>query len=499
MKPENPKYEEFRKHLSKIADLNAANSVLGWDQQVYMPKNGAQFRGRQLATLSSMAHELFVSEAFGNLIEELSGDGSLPDAAVTNVRLVRRDLARKRRYPQAFVEEMALTASNAFGAWHEAKTKRDFSIFRPLLEKIVRLKREETEFLGYEDHPYDALVEDYEPGLTVRTMDRVFDGLKERFFPYMRSVAAKAAPPAPFLSRNYPRAEQWAFSKGIIEKMGYDFDSGRADDAPHPFCTTFAPGDVRITVRGDENEFTMMFFAAVHEAGHALYELGIPMKDEYGLPLGSAVSLAFHESQSRFWENNIARSLSFWKGHYAGLQAMFPANLGPVPLEDFYRGINRIAPSFVRVEADELTYHAHILIRYLVEKALITKEIEVKDLPAFWNEKYREYLGITPAHDAEGCLQDVHWAYGAFGYFPTYSFGSFYAAQLGAAMKAQIPDFDSKVERGEFAPILSWLNENIHAHGRRYSSEELLRRTTGGGLDVGHFIDYARDKYDAMK
>ncbi|NDG85249.1 MAG: carboxypeptidase M32, partial [Proteobacteria bacterium] len=315
------------------------------------------------------------------------------------------------------------------------------------------------------------------------------------FFPFVKSVIANPKPDASFLSKAYPRAKQWEFSKKVIERMGYDFDSGRADDAPHPFCTTFAPKDVRITIRGNEREWAMMFFAAVHEAGHALYELGIPQTEHYGLPLGSAVSLAFHESQSRFWENTIARSMPFWKGRYAELQALFPENLKDVSLDAFYRGVNRVEPSFIRVEADELTYHAHIYIRYLTEKALITGELEVKDLPAFWNGLYEEYLGIRPSHDGEGCLQDVHWSYGSFGYFPTYSFGSFYAAQLHSAMKREIADFDGKVERAEFAPILGWLRTKVHAHGRRFTSDELLKRATGEGLNVGHFMEYARSKY----
>jgi carboxypeptidase Taq len=255
---------------------------------------------------------------------------------------------------------------------------------------------------------------------------------------------------------------------------------------------------VRITIRSAENEFNMMLFAAIHEAGHALYELGLPQQDQYGLPAGSALSMAFHESQSRFWENNIGRSLPFWKGQYGALQKLFPENLQSVPLEAFYRGVNAVEPSFIRVEADELTYHAHIYIRYLIEKALVAGELEVRDVPGFWNDCYEEYLGIRPAHDGEGCLQDVHWSYGSFGYFPTYSFGSFQAAQLHAAMKREMPDFDAKIERGEFAPILKWLREKVHVHGKRYSSDELLKQVTGEELKVSHFMTYVRRKYGSI-
>ncbi|MBU6153997.1 MAG: carboxypeptidase M32 [Bdellovibrionales bacterium] len=497
MKPDQ-KYEEYKILMGRIADLDFSNAVLGWDQQVYMPKNGAEGRGRQMATLSTLSHELFTSEKLENLLRSLSEDQSLDDKKRFNVQRTLKDVTRKKKYSEAFVSEMALTTSKAFGAWSEARVKRDFKIFEPLLSKIVELKRKEAEFLGYEEHPYNALVEDYEPGLRVAKIDAVFDQVKRELFPFTREVTARFKPDTAFLSKAYPKGRQWEFSKRIIEMMGYDFESGRADDAPHPFCTTFAPGDVRITIRSAENEFNMMLFAAIHEAGHALYELGLPQEEHYGLPLGGALSMAFHESQSRFWENSIGRSLSFWKGQYPALQKLFPENLSSVSLHDFYRGVNAVEPSFIRVEADELTYHAHIYIRYLIEKALMAREIEVKDVPAFWNERYQEYLGIRPSHDGEGCLQDVHWSYGSFGYFPTYSFGSFYAAQLHAAMRKDLPDFEGRVERGEFASILKWLREKVHVHGKRHSSDELLTKVTGEGLNVSHFMGYVREKYGAL-
>ncbi len=484
--------------MGRIADLDFANAVLGWDQQVYMPKNGGEGRGRQMATLSTFSHELFTSGKLEGILRDLAEDQNLDESQRFNVQRTLKDVVRKKKYSESFVEEMALTTSKAFGAWHEAKSKRDFKIFEPLLTRIVELKRQEAGFLGYEGHPYNALVEDYEPGLRVSKIDEVFDQVKRELFPFTREIAGRFKPDTSFLAKTFPKEKQWEFSKRIIEMMGYDFESGRADDAPHPFCTTFAPGDVRITIRSAENEFNMMLFAAIHEAGHALYELGLPQGQQYGLPLGSALSMAFHESQSRFWENSIGRSLPFWKGQYGTLQKLFPENLGKVTLADFYRGVNVVEPSLIRVEADELTYHAHIYIRYLIEKALMAKEIEVKDIPAFWNEHYQEYLGIRPAHDGEGCLQDVHWSYGSFGYFPTYSFGSFYAAQLHAAMKRDLPDFDGKVERGEFSAILSWLRAKVHVHGKRYTSDELLGRITGEALNAGHFMGYVREKYGQL-
>ena len=497
MNPEQ-KYQEFAKKSARIDDLSKASAVLGWDQQVYMPKNGAPARGQQLATLASISHELGTDPKLEELARSLSEEAALSDEQRVNAKISLKDILRRKKYSDRFVEEMSLTTSAAFGGWVEARSKRDWKLFEPHLEKIVKLKLEEAEFLGYEKHPYDALVEDYEPGLTVAKIDEVFGQVKTELFPFIREILKKPKPDASMLSKFYPKARQWNFARGVIEKIGYSFDSGRADDAPHPFCTTFGPEDVRITIRSDEHEFNRMLYAAIHEAGHALYELGLPQAEHCGLPLGNAVSLAFHESQSRFWENSIGRSLPFWTGNFGALQAEFPENLSAVSLDSFYRASNIIEPTFIRVEADELTYHAHIYIRYLVERALISKEIQVKDVPHFWNSKVQEYLGITPGHDSDGCLQDVHWSYGSFGYFPTYSFGSFYAAQLHATMKREVPDFDARVERGEFAPILGWLKKNVHAHGRRYHSEELLTRVTGSGLDFSHFMAYAREKYGAL-
>jgi carboxypeptidase Taq len=494
----NPRYQTYLDRLRKVADLSFAEAVLSWDQQTYLPRNGGEFRGQQMATLKSLAHEFLVDPKFGEILNGLSLDESLSEDQRINVRLTKRDYERKKKYPQSFVEEQATVTAAAFGAWAEARSKNHFETFRPHLEKIVELKRKETHLVGFNAHPYEALMEDYEPGLTVKKIDAVFEEVKTQLFPFIKEIAKKQKPRHDFLSRHYPRDKQWAFSERAIRQIGYDFGSGRADSAPHPFCTTFGPGDVRITIRHDEHHFNQMFFAAVHESGHALYEQGLPLAREYGTPLGQAVSLAFHESQSRFWENNVARSLPYWKGAIVGLKQEFPQNLADVSVEEFYKAVNVVEPSFIRVEADELTYHAHIYIRYLVEKALIEGQIQVADLPQFWNDRYEEYLGIRPTTDAEGCLQDVHWAYGAFGYFPTYSLGSFYAAQLDAKMRTTFDGLDQDIEAGNFAPILQWLRENVHQSGRRYTSGELLTRATGTELQFSHFMNYARNKYGAI-
>lgn len=489
-----PAYESYKKQMSKVADLANAGAVLSWDQQTYMPKNGSEFRGQQLATLQTIAHEQFVDDQLGLIIEAAMNENPTEDQK-TNLLLSKKDYDRKKKYPHEFVEEMASVTASGFSAWHEARSKNDFKIFQPVLEKIVELKRKEAKILGYEEHPYNALMEDYEPGLTVKKVDEVFADVKKELFPFIKQVLSKPKSRSDFIERNYPKDKQWAFSEKIVRKMGYDFDAGRADFAPHPFCTTFGPGDVRITIRASENYYNEMFFAAVHEAGHGLYEQGLPMKEHYGLPMGSALSLAFHESQSRFWENNVARSRPFWAGNFAELQKTFPDSLKDVTAEEFYKGVNLVEPSFIRVEADELTYHAHVYIRYLIEKSLIEGSLEVRDVPKFWNDRYEEYLGIRPKTDSEGCLQDVHWSYGSFGYFPTYSLGSFCSAQLQAAMRKTMPDFDKNVETGNLSPILNWLRENVHKHGRKYNTEELLTRISGTGLKFSYFMDYARKKY----
>lgn len=491
----NSIYQSFHQHLAKVSDLSYAGAILSWDQQTYMPKNGAKIRAQQMATLRTLSHEMFVDPKIGQYLEKLSQESSLSENERANIQLVDRDYKRSLKYPKKWVEEFSQLTSGAFSVWHEAKEKNDFKPFGEVLSRIIDFKREEVEFLGYEKHPYDALVDEYEPGLTVKKLDEVFGLVAQKLFPFIKEVIAKPSPRDDFIYRSYSKERQWDFAKGIIEKMGYDFSSGRADHAPHPFCTSFGPGDVRVTIRGDEKFFNSLFFAAVHEAGHALYELGLPVSEHYGLPLGSALSMPFHESQSRFWENNICRSHAFWKGHFGQLQKLFPESLNDVSVDEFVRGINKVEPILIRVEADELTYHGHIYIRYQIEKALLSGELQVKDVPAYWNEQYKNILGIVPPNDAEGCLQDVHWSYGAFGYFPTYSLGSFYAAQIHGAMQKEIAGFNDLVEKGDFQPLLKWLREKIHRHGRKYESAELLKMSTGEELNIDHFLDYVRKKY----
>jgi carboxypeptidase Taq len=500
---QHPVYEKLKQRLQKIADLNFSEAVLSWDQQTYMPKNGAAARGRQMATLKGLAHEWFVSPDVGEWLKELSeiGSSQLMDDQTVNVKRIYADYHRKKKYPNDFVEKLAGLCANSFGQWAEAKKSNQFKLFEPSLQKIVEMKREEARFLSGSTADtsklYNELLEDFEPGLTVDRVDEVFAQVKNQLFPFMKTIFSKSEqnPHAPLLEKHYPKAVQSTVTETLIQQMGFSFDSSRADFAPHPFCTSFGPGDVRITLWSDENFISAMIFAGIHEAGHAQYESVLLTEQNYGLPLGQALSMAFHESQSRFWENNIARSAGYWKSNYPLLQKHFPDQLGTVPVDHFYAAINTVSPTLIRVEADELTYHAHIYIRYQIEKALIEGQIQAKDVPAFWNEQYESHLGIRPSTDREGCLQDVHWSYGAFGYFPTYSLGSFYAAQLQRQMKKDLPNYQSDLESGRLLPMANWLKEKVQSHGRRYTTDELLNRVTGSSLDFSAFMDYAKSKY----
>jgi carboxypeptidase Taq len=490
-------YKQYEQTTLQAADLYNASAVLGWDQEVYMPPRGFPYRGRQLATLASMAHSLLTSEAYGTLLHQLHGAPGLSEEQQHNVRLSLEDFEKNARLPADFVEAITRQSSESYQAWMEARAAKDFKIYEPHLEKMVALKRRQAELYGYEHHPYDALLDDYEKGASTALLDPVFDMVRAQLPPLLQRIAAAPQVDDSFFSKHYPRQQQWEFSLEVLRRMGYDFEAGRQDYSEHPFSTSFAPTDVRVTTRVHENDFASMLWSSIHEGGHALYEQGLP-EAQYGLPLGAAASLSVHESQSRLWENCVGRSLAFWRHLYPVLQQRFPEQLGGVSLEDFYKGANKVAPSLIRTEADELTYHFHVLIRYEIEKALIDGSLEVGGLPAAWNEAYERYLGIRPADDKEGVLQDVHWSHGSFGYFPTYSLGSFYAAQFFEQVRQDIPGLQDQIGEGELGGLLQWLRSKVHRHGRRYRSEELCREITGRGLDFSSFMRYVQAKYGGI-
>jgi carboxypeptidase Taq len=486
-------YAAYSDKLKKIADIKYASAVLQWDQETYLPTKGAEARSRQLATLSEIAHELFTAENLGSLLNELKGMDGLNEKQKRNVELTLEDYVKQKKFSSAFVRKMSEAVSEAFYAWIESRKQNSFSVYEPALTKLVGLKKEEAEILGYITHPYNALLDQFEKGSTVEMIDEVFEKLLDPLKELLGEVSKKLKADDSFLHLNFPHKQQWDWGMYLVKELGFDLSAGRQDISEHPFTTNFSALDVRITTRINENDFANMTWSCIHETGHALYEQGLP-NEEYGLPSGEFTSLSIHESQSRLWENCIGRSKIFWQHYLPLLKAYFPDQLKNISVEQFVGAINKPEPSLIRTEADELTYHFHVFIRYLIEKKLVEGSLQVKDMPNYWNSLYEKYLGVAVPDDKRGCLQDVHWSHGSFGYFPTYSLGSFYAAQFWLQAKSDIPDLEKMISEGNSFVLLQWLREKIHQHGRTYTSEELCKRVTGRGLDSNLFIEYLRNK-----
>lgn len=487
-------YADYVNRLSKLADIAYTGAVLNWDMETYMPPKSAERRSQQLATLSGLAHEQFTCEETGALLEKLSTDESLDERQKANVKHTLKQYRKAKKYTTAFVEEMSRTISETFNAWQEAKQKNDYSIYALKLEKLIALKKQECELIGYTLHPYDAMLDEYEPGLKTADVDKLFNDVRSELVPFVKHLLEKKAGSQEIIHRFYPKDAQITFSEKILKEMGYDFDAGRQDISMHPFTTNFSATDVRVTTRVDENNISDCLTGSIHEGGHALYEQGIP-DDQYGLPSGEYCSLAIHESQSRLWENNVGRSMEFWNGQFPELKQAFPEALKDVSVEQFYNAMNVVQPSLIRINADEVTYHFHVMIRFEVEKAIFENKIQVAEIPAYWNSRYKEYLGIEVTSDAEGCMQDVHWSHGSFGYFPTYSLGSFYAAQMFNAAEKAIPELKVQISMKNYSELLKWLRLNIHQHGKTYSARELCIRSTGEELNFRYFMDYVKAKY----
>jgi carboxypeptidase Taq len=490
-------YLEYKERMQQVADFRYSAAVLQWDQETYMPVKGEEARARQLATLSQTAHERFTDPALGQLIRDLTEQSGLSPQETKNVLRSLEDYEKEKRLSPAFVRRLSETVSKSFQAWMAARAANDFSIFAPVLDQLIVLKREEADRKGYIEHPYDALLHDYEKGSTVRWLDDLF----ARLIPSLQHILDKVrnAPQVDnsFLHGYFPKEQQWAFGLSVLGRMGLDFEAARQDKSEHPFTTNFSSKDVRVTTRINEADFSSMTWSCIHEGGHALYEQGLP-ENQYGLPLGEACSLSIHESQSRLWENNVGRGLPFWESLWPILLEHFPGQFKEVSPTQFYRGINRVEPSLIRTESDELTYHFHIVVRYELEKRLMDNSLSTKDIPAFWNEHYKKYLGLDVPDDRRGCLQDVHWSHGSFGYFPTYTLGSLYAAQFNNAARASIPNLESQISSGQFQPLLGWLRENIHQFGRYYDSEDLCKKVTREPLNPEVFLDYAKAKFGGI-
>jgi len=488
---------ELKELDRKIHRLAAVQATLEWDQETNLPPSAVEERSEQLALIEGLIHELQTSPYLGPLTADLAETTLPSDEDRALVRLHRREYDRASRLPRDLVERQARVVGVAQPAWALARRENDFDAFAPHLAKLVALARERADLLGWQDHPYDALLEEYEPGTTSAEVKAVFDGLETGVAELVKTIAARPQVRNDFLSCAYPRGVQERLGRQIATDIGFDWNAGRLDVTTHPFCTTLGPRDVRITTRYDENFFNMALYGIIHETGHALYEQGIDPRLGVSI-LGSGTSLGIHESQSRFWENFIGRSRPFIDHYFPVFQQAYPESLSDVDAEAFYKGVNLVEPSFIRVEADEVTYSLHIILRFRLELALLDGSLKVGDVPDAWNQLFTKLFGIRPANDAQGCLQDVHWAMGGLGYFPTYTLGNLYAAQFFDTLKQALPDWETLVGRGEFAPLLRWLRTNIHRHGRVLPAGELCRRVTGQPLDPSHFLRYLNEKYGAV-
>jgi carboxypeptidase Taq len=486
--------------LGEIADLQKAAALLEWDEQVYMPPGGAVTHGQMVGTVRKLAHEMFVTDEVGGLVETLTGElaGADPDSDMARlVAVTARDFDKMRRVPAAFVAEQAQLLSASQHAWIEARASSNFALFQPHLERFIDLKRRYIAFFPPAAHPYDTLLDEFEPGTTTADVQAMFATLRPRQVALIRELGQRPQIDDAFLHVPYDEDALWAFSREVVTAMGFDWTRGRQDRSAHPFATGIGSDDVRITSRHTPNEPLSLIFGSVHEAGHALYEQGLNPAFSRHL-LGMATSLGIHESQSRLWENLVGRSRPFWQHFYPALQQRFPSQLGSVTLDRFYRAINRVQPSLIRVEADEATYNLHVMLRVELEIALVEGRLQVRDLPDAWRAATRDYLGLTPVNDATGVLQDIHWSIGAFGYFATYTLGNLISAQLWNAFGATHPERDDAMARGDFSALRSWLGTTVHAPGRKYLPKEIVQRATGGGLDAEPYLQYLEQKYRAV-
>jgi carboxypeptidase Taq len=474
-------------HATQEASLlGSCTELLGWDEDTYMPSGGVAHRGRQMALLAGLIHERQTDPRLGELLAIVAGSPLVADpssAEAVNVRELRRAHDHACRLPRRLVEELAEVTSIAQKEWAIARRRADFPRLRPWLEKIVALKRHEVDAIGWQTDPYDALLDDYEPGARSAELARLFDALRHELAPLLaRIVASPRQAHASILTRRYPLQRQRTFAQRVAAAVGFDFAHGRLDSTTHPFFAAIGPGDVRITTRYAVHQFGAAFFATLHEVGHGLYEQGLP-DEHYGTPMGQAPSLGLHESQARLWENAVGRSRGFWHHFFPTARQMFPTALRDVTEDDFVHAVHHVAPSLNRVQADEVTYNLHIAVRFELERAMIHGDLRPADLSAAWNEAYRRDLGVTPPDDGEGCLQDGHWAAGMFGYFPTYTLGNVFAAQLVERAHEALGDLDALFARGEFIVLRDWLRQYVYREGSRYTAAALIERVTGAAPD----------------
>lgn len=494
----NNYYQEVKDHLQKIFDIEASIALLNWDQETYMPKGGAAQRSRQISTLSTLAHELTTDKAFIDKVTHLYNElDKLNPEEATNIRETYRQINRASKLDSDFVKKRSECISKTYQIWIASRESKDTAPYIEQLKELVSIKQEEAERIGYEGHIYNALLEEFEPGMRCEELDTIFEGVKSHLKPLLQNIKAKSAPKDDFMYAFYDKDKQWDYGIELLKNMGYDFNRGRQDLSVHPFSTGFGSDDIRVTTRVNEHNFASMIWSCIHEGGHALYEQGM-LSENYGLPMGRYISLGIHESQSRLWENHVARSKSYWTYHYPETQKLFEENLSGVSMDDFYAAANKISATPIRTEADELHYHFHVLIRYEIEKDLMDGSLPVDQAEERWNALYKEYLGLDITDPNEGILQDIHWSLGSIGYFPTYSIGSFYAAQFYQKAKEEIPGMEAQIEQGDSSALLSWLNKNIHEKGMLHGAKQLCEKLTGETLSYDYFKDYVEEKYGAL-
>lgn len=491
----------FPSLLARMQELKDLNGIIGlatWDQETYLPSKADAARAGQLSTLQGLYHERLVDPRLGEVLAWAAEQSDFDADQRAMVRVLTREREREVRVPPALVKALAEAQSRAISAWRQARKDKHFATFQPALQRILALRREQADAYGHDGERYDALLEGYEPGMRVSRLTPVLTALRDALVPIVSALAAAPRQPLNlFDGRRFNPDAQWRFTLVLLKDMGFDLEAGRQDKSIHPFTGGTHPLDVRLTTRIDEMNPLSALFGTVHEGGHGLYEQNFA-PEHHRTPLAAAPSMGLHESQSRLWENIVGRGRAFWEHYYPALHTEFPGALASVDLDTFHGAVNRVAPSFIRVEADEVTYNLHIVLRYELELLLIHDELPLSDLPAAWNERMQRYLGITPPDDTQGVLQDIHWAWGEFGYFPTYALGNLYAASLFRAAERAVPGLQDFIRGGELLPLRDWLRDNVHRQGYRLPAEELIRQVTGQGLTDADFLGYLQEKYGAL-
>lgn len=495
--------------LSKLSErahiLDGISGFLGWDQETYMPVQAFHIRAKQKALLSEMAHTIKTSpefeKALSSLIDLESGAILMEEsdpARHAALHAWRHDFLRFKKLPPSFVEEFTQLTSEAIFIWDKAKKENQFTLFEPSLHKIVEKLKEKAELLGYVDHPYDALLDEYEPGCTTKDVDTLFSHLGREIPPLLKELMDRQELyPQKSIQPEFSAAEQMEICKKVLDAIGYDWSRGRLDLSSHPFSTSYHPTDCRITTRLESHGLIIQVLTILHEAGHSFYEMGL-LPEFHGTPLGEPISMGIHESESRSLETRIGRTLAFWQFLLPHIQKMFPGKVDDTTPESLFTEMSRVAPSLIRTDSDEVTYPLHVLLRFQIEKELIEGTLKTKEIPERWNSCMKTLLGIVPPTDREGCLQDIHWAMGGFGYFPTYTLGNIYAAQFFTVFEKQYPDWQERVRQGEFEFIKEWHRQEVHRHGRRYTSRELVKKITGSDVTSEPYVRYLSDKYRAI-